>query len=253
MESTQGAAAGQVLLVGSVASEQGANTVSTPASSFARAQLRGRYDMIVLGSEVLAVDAAWQRLIAHNCAAHLQPGGTLSVSASTDVFSNHAAACGFTLIADQGAHTWWRRTERWTIHDAVAEARDGLERVTPTELHTAIAATRPPLVVDVRIPEDRRRHGMIANAIPIARTVLEWRADPTSGYAHPAIESLERPLVVVCNEGYSSSLAAATLQRLGFVGATDLIGGMVAWIGDDYPVGSAPEADETFTPLEDLT
>ena len=209
--------------------------------------------MIVLGSEVLSVNEPWQRLIAHNCAAHLRPGGTLSVSASTDVFSAHATACGFTLTADQGARTWWRRTERLTIHDVVAEARNGLTRIGADELRSAMAHARPPVVVDVRIPEDRRRHGMIAGTIPIPRTVLEWRADPTSGYAHEAIASFDQQLVVVCNEGYSSSLAAATLQRLGFTNATDLIGGMVAWIGDNHPVVPADDTSDLFIPLEEVT
>lgn len=246
-------AAGRVLVVGSVATDQPSDlTVATPASSFARAQLRGRFDMIVLGSEVLDVEEHWQRLIAHNCAAHLTPGGTLAVNASTRTFALHAAACGFEKVADQAPRTLWQRTTRRTIHDLTADARDQLDRMTVDDLVAALDRGDALTIIDVRIPEDRRRHGIISGSVPVGRTVLEWRADPTSGYADEAFSSFDARLVVVCNEGYSSSLAAATLQKLGFSRATDLIGGMVGWVGDGNPVEAAPVSTEGFVPLEEL-
>lgn len=238
-----------MLLVGSVATDQTENATTIPAGGFARTQLRGRFDMIVLGSEVLAVADPWQRLIAHTCAAHLVPGGSLSVSASTHAFAEHAASCGFEQVAAQGRQSFWRRTERWTIHDVVAEARDSLDRITAAQLAQAQRSPQPPLVIDIRVPQDRERYGVIPGAVPIARTVLEWRADPTSGFAHDAIGDFDQPLVVVCNEGYSSSLAAATLHRLGFERATDLVGGMAAWLGDRHPIVRADGASDDEPPL----
>ena len=82
--------------------------------------------------------------------------------------------------------------------------------------------------------------------------MLEWRIDPTSGNTARDIPALEQRLVVVCNEGYSSSLAAATLQGFGFAGVTDLVGGMVAWLDAGHPVVPAPPSDDGFIPAEAL-
>ena len=75
-----------------------------------------------------------------------------------------------------------------------------------------------------------RRFGTIPGSIHVPRTVLEWRFDPASGYRHPSVVTSIKPLVVVCNHGYSSSLAAASLVHLGFTSVADLVGGMQAWI-----------------------
>ncbi len=231
----------RVLLVGSVASDQpDARTV--PAAAFPRAQLRGRFGTIVLGSEALDVADEWQRLIAHNCAAHLTPGGTLAVSRTTESFADHLAACGFQPVDGAGPRTSWRRTRRRTIHDVMADARDRLERVGASELAASLD-TGDVVVVDIRIPEDRQRYGVIEGSVPVARTTLEWRADPASGYSHQALGDPSQ-IVVVCNEGYSSTLAAVALQDLGFAQATDLVGGMVAWLGDGYRVVPASGDDE---------
>lgn len=80
----------------------------------------------------------------------------------------------------------------------------------------------------------------------LPRTVLEWRVDPTNGYLHPAVRSFDQRLVVVCNHGYSSSVAAATLQRLGYPSATDLVGGVHAWRAAGLPV---VPPDHTFLEL----
>jgi rhodanese-related sulfurtransferase len=85
------------------------------------------------------------------------------------------------------------------------------------------------LVVDTRPVDQRDRDGALPGAIVIDRNVLEWRLDPTCPYRLPVVGDPTRRIVIVCNEGYSSSLAAHTLQRLGLSRATDLVGGFQAW------------------------
>ena len=85
------------------------------------------------------------------------------------------------------------------------------------------------LIVDIRPQDQRERDGGLPGAIVVDRNVLEWRLDPTSPDRLEEAGEPDRVVVIVCNEGYSSSLAAATLQQLGVRGATDLIGGFQAW------------------------
>ncbi len=85
------------------------------------------------------------------------------------------------------------------------------------------------VVVDIRPVEQRDRDGRLPGALVIDRNVLEWRLDPTSPDRLPVAANLDIRFIVVCNEGYSSSLAAATLRDLGLRRATDLIGGYQAW------------------------
>jgi len=92
------------------------------------------------------------------------------------------------------------------------------------------------LLVDTRPLEQRRRDGEIPGALVIDRNVLEWRLDPTSPHRIAAMQYAEQAVVIVCNEGYSSSLAAATLRRLGVRNATDLDGGFQAWRAAGLPV-----------------
>ena len=93
------------------------------------------------------------------------------------------------------------------------------------------------VVVDIRSELQRERDGLIPGAIFHPRNVLEWRMDPASGYDDPRISrDLDRRIILVCDEGYQSSLAAATLQDLGFAHATDLDGGFQAWRAAGLPV-----------------
>ena len=85
------------------------------------------------------------------------------------------------------------------------------------------------LVVDIRPYELRNRDGPLPGAIVIDRNALEWRLDPTSPHRIPEATGAELRVVLVCDEGYASSLAAAALRRLGLVHATDLDGGFQAW------------------------
>jgi rhodanese-related sulfurtransferase len=122
------------------------------------------------------------------------------------------------------------------VDELVAEARAGLVRVSPSETQAALA--KGAVVVDIRPSEQRDRDGEIPGAHVIARNVLEWRLDPRSEYRDPEVAQPDRQVIVVCNEGYQSSLAAATLRRIG-LDATDMIGGFQAWRGEGLPVTSA--------------
>jgi rhodanese-related sulfurtransferase len=110
----------------------------------------------------------------------------------------------------------------------LAEARGRIARYTPAE---ALAADGI-LLVDLRSTDERHEHGVIPGSVHVPRSVLEWRADPTSAHHDPKLAG--RKLVLVCAQGYSSSLAAATLVELG-VDAGDLDGGFEAWVEAGQP------------------
>lgn len=117
--------------------------------------------------------------------------------------------------------------ERRTIDDLLADARRGLDRVEAETL--ASEQVSGALVVDIRPFEQRRRDGDLPGAVVIDRNVLEWRLDPSSPHRVDDVLDYDCRIIVVCNEGYSSSLAASTLRRLGLRRATDLVGGYQAW------------------------
>jgi rhodanese-related sulfurtransferase len=114
------------------------------------------------------------------------------------------------------------------IDALLAAARAGLDRVRPEDLAAEVAGGA--LVVDIRPVEQRRRDGELPGALVIDRNVLEWRLDPTSPHRIPEAAP-DRRVILVCHEGYGSSLAAATLRQLGVARATDLAGGYQALTG----------------------
>src|SRR5690349_17242157 len=107
------------------------------------------------------------------------------------------------------------------------EVRDRLDRVEASDLAAEVAAGA--LVVDIRPDADRRRDGDLPGALVVERIHLEWRLDPTSPDRLPEVGEDDR-VIVVCNEGYASSLAAASLREIGVARATDLAGGYRAWL-----------------------
>jgi len=107
----------------------------------------------------------------------------------------------------------------------LAEARKDLDRVAAEDLEDEMAAGA--LVVDIRPVEQRTRDGELPGALVVPRNVLEWRLDPSSPHRLPVADERRR-VIVVCDEGYASSLAAATLRQLGLGDATDLAGGVQA-------------------------
>jgi rhodanese-related sulfurtransferase len=131
---------------------------------------------------------------------------------------------------------------RTTINDLVAAARRRLDRVAPR--HALCAARQGAVLVDIRSDGQRQRDGLIPGARVCPRNVLEWRVDPASGRCDPAFGGdFDRRIILVCDEGYQSSLAAATLQDLGFARATDLEGGFQAWRAAGLPVKRPRDAE----------
>ena len=121
-----------------------------------------------------------------------------------------------------------------TIDDLLTSARARLKRVDPVRAAVALGAGA--LLVDIRASEVRSRDGEIPGAVVIDRNVLEWRLDPTSPHRLRQLETYDHTIILVCTEGYASSLAAATLQELGLRNATDLDGGFRAWEAHGLPV-----------------
>lgn len=117
----------------------------------------------------------------------------------------------------------------------LAQARSRLDRLSPEQ--AAEAAQAGALLIDIRSDSHREQNGVIPGARFVARNVLEWRCDPASPWSDPeVVRDMDRQLIVVCHEGYQSSLVAATLQQFGFAGATDLVGGFLAWRAAGLPV-----------------
>lgn len=113
------------------------------------------------------------------------------------------------------------------IDQILDEARTRLRRLDPESAH--LAHRDGAILVDIRPAAQRAAHGTIPGALIIERNVLEWRFDPRSSARLPIADRYDLPVVVVCQEGYTSSLAAAALQDLGLHLATDLAGGFAAW------------------------
>jgi rhodanese-related sulfurtransferase len=120
----------------------------------------------------------------------------------------------------------------------LAASRDGVRRLTPAEVLEA--AARGALVVDTRTEAQRRRQGELPGAVVIDRTVLEWRLDPTGDHRIPEASGYDLEVVVVCRQGFSSSLAAASLRAVGLHRATDLIGGVEGWLAAGLPMSAGP-------------
>ena len=119
-----------------------------------------------------------------------------------------------------------RRPSR-SIDEVLTDARSRLVRLTAGQARRAYAE-RGAVLVDIRPAAQRAAEGELAEAVVIERNVLEWRFDPTCE-ARLSWAAYDLEVIVVCQEGYTSSLAAAALQELGIWRATDLIGGYAAW------------------------
>ncbi len=121
-----------------------------------------------------------------------------------------------------------------TIGEVLERARRKLVRVEPRQAAAELA--NGALLVDTRTETQRAKQGEIPGALVIDRTVLEWRLDPTSPSRIEQATDHQIRVIVVCAEGFSSSLAAASLQDIGLVNATDVIGGFFAWKAAGLPV-----------------
>jgi rhodanese-related sulfurtransferase len=125
------------------------------------------------------------------------------------------------------------------VDEVLASARAGLHRVGPAEAD--VLRTRGALLVDIRPVANRSAEGEIPDSIPVERIVLEWRLDPESEWRIPGFTE-DTTVIVYCNDGYASSLAARDLQALGLPHATDLVGGFRAWRAAGLPIrpGATP-------------
>lgn len=120
------------------------------------------------------------------------------------------------------------------VDKLLARARWRLNRLTPEQ--AAAEQARGALLVDTRTSDQRSVGGHIPGALVVERTVLEWRLDPTSPTRIAEVSDIAARVIVICEEGFSSSLAAASLKDLGLVNATDVIGGFQAWKAAGLPV-----------------
>lgn len=152
-----------------------------------------------------------------------ESGGAERVDAGEQVVSTERVASG----------------EQVGIDELLERVRAGYERIGPHE--AAAAATDGALLVDIRYAALRERDGLIPGALVVERNELEWRLDPQGSHRAAEAVSHDLPVVVICNEGYASSLAVASLRQLGLHRTTDLIGGFQAWRAAGLPV--SPAAD----------
>jgi rhodanese-related sulfurtransferase len=127
-------------------------------------------------------------------------------------------------------------TSKRSIDEILAQARSRLRRLSPDEAYAAHQAGA--VLVDTRPAAQREAHGTIPGALVVERNVLEWRLDPQSDARLPLPDGYDVHVIVVCQEGYSSSLAAASLLELGLHRATDLEGGFAAWRAAGLPHGT---------------
>jgi rhodanese-related sulfurtransferase len=135
-----------------------------------------------------------------------------------------------------------------SIDELLAAARARLDRLDPATAHAAARAGA--LLVDIRPLYQRQRDGEVPGAVVVGRNELEWRLDPACPARMPDGPAYDRAVVVLCNQGYQSSLAAATLLDLGLARATDVIGGFEAWRAAGLPVVPCrgPSAEEAGAP-----
>jgi rhodanese-related sulfurtransferase len=124
-----------------------------------------------------------------------------------------------------------------TVEQLLAAARAQLERLTSDQAHAAMREGAH--LVDIRSDSQRASDGVIPGARFVSRNVLEWRLDPCCPHCDPLLVHVENPLVLICNEGYQSSLAAATVRRFGQRAVTDVVGGFQAWRAAGLPVQPA--------------
>jgi rhodanese-related sulfurtransferase len=128
-------------------------------------------------------------------------------------------------------------SRRTTVADLLADARAGLDRVTPAAAFEAMGAGA--VLVDTRSQDERERQGFVPGAVHYPLSVVLWRLDPAEETGNAKLP-LDTRVLLLCRQGYSSSLAAAQLRSIGFRNATDVIGGVEAWIAAGLPLEPSP-------------
>jgi rhodanese-related sulfurtransferase len=125
-----------------------------------------------------------------------------------------------------------------TIDELLADARSRIVRVTPEAAALRVAAGA--VLVDIRPAAQRAREGEVPGALAVERNVLEWRFDPASDARLPEATGYDVDVIILCSEGYTSSLAADALRSLGLHRATDVVGGFLAWAAAGLPTTGTP-------------
>ncbi len=133
-----------------------------------------------------------------------------------------------------------------TIEEILEAARARLTRVTPLEAFKEAADGA--VLIDIRPAAQRAEHGEIPGSTVIERNHLEWRLDPACEARLPWVTGYDHRIIVFCMDGYTSSLAAASLQDLGLGQATDMIGGFRAWTAHDLPSAAASQRTTEIAP-----
>ena len=129
--------------------------------------------------------------------------------------------------------------KRRTLDDLLADAQERIVRYSPADALNAIEAGA--LLIDIRSESDRERDGIVPGSLHIPRTVLEWRADLGKPWCSPHLEGFEQQIILLCDHGCSTILAAAALVELGFTNAGDVIGGYAAWREAGLGTKDAPQ------------
>ena len=124
--------------------------------------------------------------------------------------------------------------QRRSIDEVLAEARRHISRLSPHE--AAAAQTAGSVIVDTRDGGDRSAEGEIPGALTVPLSVLPWRLDPRSAMRAPGATGVDQSIILVCNDGFSSSLAGEWLVRIGFRDVSDVVGGFRAWAAAGLPV-----------------
>ena len=127
-----------------------------------------------------------------------------------------------------------------TLAELLAEAAARIERLSAAEAHAE--AEDGALVVDIRSDTSRARDGVVPGSLHVPRTVLEWRFAPDSDWRSPYAVGTDERVIVLCDHGFSSVFAAASLADLGFTRAADVVGGFVAWRDAGLPTAAAPQS-----------
>ena len=133
-----------------------------------------------------------------------------------------------------------------SVHEMLAAARSRLTRVTADEAFREARAGA--VLIDIRTAAQRAADGEIPGSVVIERNHLEWRLDPESDARLPLVTGYNLRPIVICAEGYTSSLAAAALQELGFARATDVAGGYLAWQAAGLPTARPEERTVVIAP-----
>ncbi len=139
------------------------------------------------------------------------------------------------------------------IEERLSNARAKLQRLTPQNAYEELRVLEdhvPTILVDIRPAAQREAEGFIEGSIIVERNVLEWRLDPRCEYRLPIVDRYDLRTIVICQEGYTSSLAAVSLQELGLLNATDIIGGFRAWKEAGLPL-TIPEP--VFASRDDIS